>query len=168
MYQHAVLAPNTSAPSVCVYTQGEMAWLPSCRGREVSSIPPQAVPKMKPCDGVPLNTELLAFLSNLSECFESTLLRTLLRLWMHGWWSPTWLGGMHRRCSITSMTMRYLEEDCQLHEPGLRMPCCAHQVFCFTPKEVKWIPFPTFQPSIEIAAAESKVISACCDVHAVI
>ena len=66
------------------------------------------------------------------------------------------------------MTMRYLDKDCQLHEPGLRMPCWAHQAFCFTPKEVKRIPFPAFPASVEIADDESKVISACCDVHAVI
>lgn len=163
-----MLAPSSSASPMCVYTWGEMAWLPSCRGREVSSILPQAVPKMKPYDGVLLNTRLLSLLGHLSECFEPTLLRALLRLWMHGWWSPTWLGGVDRRCSITSMTMRYLEKDCYVHELELRLPCWAHQAFWFTPKEAKQILFPAFQASVEIADDESKAISACCDVHAVI
>lgn len=87
---------------------------------------------------------------------------------VNAWLVVTWLGGVDWSCSTTAITMRFLEKDCLLHASGLRMPCSAHQAFCFTPREVKRIPFPVLQGSIEIAADECKVLSACCHVHAVI
>lgn len=147
---------------MCVHTQGEVAWLLPCRGREVSSIPPLAVSKKNPLGwGAP--EHWAAFSQYLRECFEPTLFRALLRLWIHGW-----LGGVDWSCSITSITMWFSEKDCQLHASGLRMPCLAHLPFCFSPREVKLIPFPVFQGSVEIAADECKVLSACCHVRAVI
>lgn len=59
-------------------------------------------------------------------------------------------------CSVTSITMRFLEKYCELHASRLRMSCSAHQAFCFTPKEVKPTPFSMFQGSVEIAVRNTK------------
>lgn len=150
---------------MCVHSPGEVAWLLSCRGREVSSIPPcpGRVPDEPP--GMGSHWTLSCFLTAPQQMLWAHLIQGFAEI-VNPWLVVTWLGGLDWSCSITSITMRFLEKNCQLCASGLRLPC---QVFCFTPREVNLIPFPVFQGSVEIAAAaECKVLSACCHVHAVI
>lgn len=118
LYKRAALTPSPQ-PSVCTYLRREGLAASS------SSIASQAVFEVKPC----WSTPLVAFSSeDLSGCFEPTLLRSLWRLRMRGWW-PAWWEGMDWRNSITSVTTRSLEKECLLPEPRLTVPHYAHRVF---------------------------------------